>query len=98
MEVNRSPTLWANSYFVSTVGGAPLSIIKQYIEGQKEIQMPGSHTPSFVVELSLKISPCEEKKILKAFEAGRYRNGYLIWNGLQLKCIIHPNDKVISCD
>lgn len=31
----RLPTLWTNSYFVSTVGGAPLSIIKQYIENQK---------------------------------------------------------------
>jgi REP element-mobilizing transposase RayT len=24
-----------NSYFVSTVGGAPLAIVKQYIENQK---------------------------------------------------------------
>ena len=31
----RLPTLWTNSYFVSTVGGAPLSVIKQYIENQK---------------------------------------------------------------
>ena len=31
----RLPTLWTNSYFVSTVGGAPLEIIKQYIESQK---------------------------------------------------------------
>jgi len=29
------PTLWTNSYFVSTVGGAPLSVIRQYIESQK---------------------------------------------------------------
>jgi putative transposase len=34
----RLPTLWTNSYFVSTVGGAPLSIIKQYIENQKRSQ------------------------------------------------------------
>ena len=34
----RLPTLWTNSYFVSTVGGAPLSIIKQYIENQKTSQ------------------------------------------------------------
>ena len=33
----RLPTLWTNSYFVSTVGGAPLEIIKQYIEGQKHV-------------------------------------------------------------
>ena len=26
-----------NSYFVSTVGGAPLSVIKQYIENQKNV-------------------------------------------------------------
>ena len=25
----RMPTLWTNSYFVSTVGGAPLSVMKQ---------------------------------------------------------------------
>lgn len=32
----RLPTLWTNSYFVSTVGGAPLAMIKQYIENQKK--------------------------------------------------------------
>ncbi len=32
---SRIPTLWTNSYFVSTVGGAPLAVIKQYIENQK---------------------------------------------------------------
>ncbi len=34
---SRLPTLWTNSYFVSTVGGAPISIIKQYIENQKNV-------------------------------------------------------------
>ena len=34
----RIPTLWTNSYFVSTVGGAPLEVIKQYIENQKTSQ------------------------------------------------------------
>jgi len=29
---SRLPTLWTNSYFVATVGGAPLAMIKQYIE------------------------------------------------------------------
>jgi putative transposase len=33
----RLPCLWTNSYFVSTVGGAPLSVIKQYIENQKNV-------------------------------------------------------------
>ena len=34
----RLPSLWTNSYFVSTVGGAPLAVIKQYIENQKTSQ------------------------------------------------------------
>ena len=34
---SRIPTLWTNSYFVSTVGGAPFSVIKQYIEDQKNV-------------------------------------------------------------
>jgi putative transposase len=32
---SRIPTLWTNSYFVATVGGAPLEVIKQYIADQK---------------------------------------------------------------
>lgn len=32
---SRLPTLWTNSYFVSTVGGAPLAKIKEYIANQK---------------------------------------------------------------
>lgn len=32
---SRLPTLWTNSYFVSTVGGSPLAVVKQYIENQK---------------------------------------------------------------
>jgi REP element-mobilizing transposase RayT len=27
----------ANSYFISTVGGAPLAVVKQYIENQKHV-------------------------------------------------------------
>lgn len=33
----RIPTLWTNSYCVITCGGAPLSVIKQYIENQKDV-------------------------------------------------------------
>ena len=33
----RLPTLWTNSYFMATVGGAPLAIVKQYIENQKPV-------------------------------------------------------------
>ena len=34
---SRLPTLWTHSYFVSTVGGAPVAIMKQYIETQKSV-------------------------------------------------------------
>ena len=36
----RLPSLWTNAYFLSTVGGAPLAVIreiKQYIENQKNV-------------------------------------------------------------
>jgi len=29
------PSLWTNSWFCSTVGGAPLAVVKRYIENQK---------------------------------------------------------------
>lgn len=32
---SRLPTLWTNSYFVTTVGGAPLETLKKYVESQK---------------------------------------------------------------
>jgi putative transposase len=32
---SRIPSLWTNSYFVATVGGAPLIVIKQYIQDQQ---------------------------------------------------------------
>jgi putative transposase len=34
---SRLPTLWTHSYFVSTVGGAPLAVIPQYVENQKDV-------------------------------------------------------------
>ena len=34
---SRLPSLWTNSYFVSTVGGAPVEKIKEYIENQKDV-------------------------------------------------------------
>lgn len=36
----KLPTLWTNSYFISTVGGAPLEVIRQYIENQQTSQRP----------------------------------------------------------
>ena len=34
---SRIPTLWTNSYFVSTVGGVPMAAVKKYIEKQKSV-------------------------------------------------------------
>lgn len=31
------PTLWTNSYFVATVGGATLEVAKRYVENQKNV-------------------------------------------------------------
>ncbi|MCD8317323.1 MAG: transposase, partial [Eggerthellaceae bacterium] len=33
----RLPTLWTNSYFVSTTGGVSIDVVKQYIENQKNV-------------------------------------------------------------
>lgn len=32
---SRIPTLWTNSYFVATVGGATLDVVKRYVEDQR---------------------------------------------------------------
>ena len=34
---SRLPSLWTNRYACLTTGGAPPSVIKQYIEGQKNV-------------------------------------------------------------
>lgn len=34
---SRMPTLWTNSYFVATVGGATLEVVKRYVENQKNV-------------------------------------------------------------
>lgn len=33
---SRLPTLWTNSYFVATTGGAPLAQVKRYVEQQRD--------------------------------------------------------------
>ncbi|AOW92778.1 transposase [Rhodococcus sp. WMMA185] len=32
---SKIPTLWTNSYFVATVGGATLEVVKKYVENQR---------------------------------------------------------------
>ncbi|MBE9498686.1 IS200/IS605 family transposase [Streptomyces sp. GKU 257-1] len=34
---SRLPTLWTNSYFAATVGGAPLDVVEKYVENQKNV-------------------------------------------------------------
>ena len=32
---SKMPSMWTNSYFVSTVGGVTLEVVKKYVENQK---------------------------------------------------------------
>lgn len=34
---SRIPTLWTNSYFCTTTGGASLDVVKRYVEMQKSV-------------------------------------------------------------
>ncbi len=34
---SRMPTLWTNNYFVATIGGATLAIVKQYVANQRNV-------------------------------------------------------------
>ena len=34
---SRLPALWTHAYFVSVVGGAPIAILKRYIENQQSV-------------------------------------------------------------
>ncbi len=36
-ELKTMPSLWTNSIFISTVGGAPLEVVKHYIRNQKHV-------------------------------------------------------------
>jgi len=33
---SRLPAVWTNSYFVATVGGATLEVVKRYVENQRQ--------------------------------------------------------------
>jgi len=33
----KLPTLWTNSYFVATIGGTTLEIVKRYVENQRNV-------------------------------------------------------------
>lgn len=35
--LQRLPSLWTRSYFVSSVGGAPLEVVRRYVEIQKVV-------------------------------------------------------------
>ncbi|MET8354565.1 MULTISPECIES: IS200/IS605 family transposase [unclassified Micromonospora] len=34
---SRLPTLWTNSYFVATTGGATSEVVKRYVENQRDV-------------------------------------------------------------
>ena len=33
--LRRLPSLWTNSWFCATVGGAPIDVVRRYVENQK---------------------------------------------------------------
>jgi len=35
--LRRLPVLWSRSWFVSTVGGAPLEVVRRYVENHKRV-------------------------------------------------------------
>jgi putative transposase len=34
-QLRRLPSLWTNSWFCSTVGGAPIDVVRRYVENEK---------------------------------------------------------------
>ena len=40
--IYRKPVFWSRSYCVVSCGGAPLSVLKQYVEGQAGVEGDGS--------------------------------------------------------
>jgi putative transposase len=36
--LRRLPVLWSPSLFVSTVGGAPLEVVRRYVENQRAVR------------------------------------------------------------
>lgn len=81
----KLPTLWSNSYFVSTVGGAPLEAIKQYVLSQKTSQIAVEATEqectgwkTMGIDLGLKIPAVAvtESGKVKFFGNGR-QNKYM---------------------
>ena len=58
----KMPTLWTNSYFISTVGGAPMEAVKQYIENQKTSQRQKDKMGYCKKELNLESTRTENRK------------------------------------
>ncbi|MGH7736859.1 MAG: IS200/IS605 family transposase, partial [Candidatus Tyrphobacter sp.] len=40
--IYRKPVFWSRSYCVVSCGGAPLSVLKQYVEGQAGVESDDS--------------------------------------------------------
>jgi hypothetical protein len=54
----HSRTLWSSGYFVVSTGGAPLDVIKKYIQNQQQVlnyiyQEPNPEDPSGIAALKL---------------------------------------------
>ena len=47
----RARRLWSGSYFAGSAGGAPISVLRQYIEQQDPPPLTGSCPPAFTTGL-----------------------------------------------
>ncbi len=59
---SRLSTLWTNSYFVATFGGATLEVVKRYVENQKNAELrflPTAEAGGFLGALSMNESGSE---------------------------------------
>lgn len=49
----RNGVLWSPSYFAASCGGAPLSVIRQYVERQREAASSHSPSPSINITFTM---------------------------------------------
>lgn len=71
---SRIPTLWTNSYFVATTGGAPLHVVKKYIKNQKKY----NHQICRASSPRLKSGASARRLVTKRYQKlGRYRRHLL---------------------
>lgn len=70
-ELNRMPSLWTRSYFVSTAGNVSSETIKKYVEEQKTRYQGCESMSNFTLTLELKAEKWQEDILDKRLNIGR---------------------------